>query len=555
MPLLLSRVSSSAGSTSFWSRRRPTKKQASNDERPPNTSFSSSKNPQQHQQTKKTIRIIDSETGVLIAETTRVVSENSPTVTIEQESPSSSFPPPCVIVDSPPSTNMVLGKAKREWNFDKEKMLQSLWNSPRNINTTKNKNTRKSRKAAPVTPPPPPMEECKMDTEEPNNSLSDNVPSSLEILQDLQSKLLLAEKLQQRVANMSHRGEEEEEESKKEVTEPMDDSLIKPPKKMPTKSFVEYRRQAYTQTYAEVDPPQVLVPGANREDDEKEPKDGGLTANDNASDPHDISMIILNDYYPHTPIIHSVPSRVKGGEDVAMHEILTAINMFVSPEYITNKTDTFDNETDDDEEARSTTGSSFCGIESLMNGYDEHCPGARASRYSKKEDDNNDYPTSVVHKKQKQTATTVAMGSSTATTTTEECPDDEKSTLLHPTAALGYASLGGRESMDEEDEDLPSTRKATTLAAVVVDDDDDDLDMAASKDEPSRVSFDDATMNSEHGATDNHATIDDDNNKEEEEEEGDVEDEDSLFFDDDDDDDEEYKKQEQYESFGVSRVS
>ena len=165
-------------------------------------------------------------------------------------------------------------------------------------------------------------------------SEAEHVPSNLEILEDLRSKLL-SEKLRRRVADLST------------TTEPAriklepDDTLTKPPKKLPSKSFIEYRRDLFkcNEPYAEADPPGHLGPEALQAVVKADVATPGDRSADGSAvkrpDPDDTSFVVED--YP-KPMIAHVPADVKSGEDVAMHEILAAINMFVAPEYNIRKT-------------------------------------------------------------------------------------------------------------------------------------------------------------------------------------------------------------------------
>jgi hypothetical protein len=164
---------------------------------------------------------------------------------------------------------------------------------------------------------------------DPPSQESPRVPTNLEILEDLRSKLL-SERMKRRMAEVAASPPSQTK------LEP-DETLVKPPKKLPSKSFIEYRRDLFkcNDKYAEVDPPGQLIPGELNKDDAMEDMNAARTKSVNASafkpiDPEDAPIIL--EAYPKAKVPY-VPVEAKSGEDVAMHEILTAINMFVAPEY------------------------------------------------------------------------------------------------------------------------------------------------------------------------------------------------------------------------------
>ncbi|GKY97586.1 hypothetical protein MPSEU_000717000 [Mayamaea pseudoterrestris] len=176
------------------------------------------------------------------------------------------------------------------------------------------------------------------------------ITSNMEILEDLRSKLM-SEKMKRRMAEHTAAASlpvtatapvTTSTNSPPEMLE-RDDSLVKPRKKLPSKSFIEYRRDLFkcdNDKYAEVDPPEHLVPGAKDEGIDVVHIIRRVSANASSNisvkrpDPEDSPMFLPteDDYYPKAKV-SSVPIQAKSGEDVAMHEILAAINMFVAPEY------------------------------------------------------------------------------------------------------------------------------------------------------------------------------------------------------------------------------
>jgi hypothetical protein len=158
---------------------------------------------------------------------------------------------------------------------------------------------------------------------------STQVPSNLEILEDLRNRLI-SETLQRRMALVA--ASSSSTRSSINILTP-DDSLVKPPKKPPTKSFVEYRREIFgcDEKYDEIDPPEHLIPGeALREDAQTSIPKSVVGKPEKTYDLAQIDLV-YNDLPK--PIIPGLPATAKKAEDVAMHEILTAINLFVSPEY------------------------------------------------------------------------------------------------------------------------------------------------------------------------------------------------------------------------------